>query len=145
MLMTLVLLAQISAAATPAASQAPPTPVLGAAFTAVSAKPRTLADVAAERKLVKRPAGSGTLSVAGAAETTYYSPELAARVQRENDKAASAANDEMWRAIKQERWVEENIHSRSNAHLHINAQRDRDSAVENCRKTPGCTPIYRGP
>lgn len=44
----------------------PSAPALGTASTAVSAKPRTLSDVAAERKLGKRPASGGTFSVTGA-------------------------------------------------------------------------------
>ena len=61
-MLALLLLAQI-ASATPAAT---PAPALGTASTAVSAKPKTLADLARERKLVKMGPGGGTLSVAGA-------------------------------------------------------------------------------
>lgn len=45
-----------------------PTPgvALGSASTAVSAKPRTLADLARERKLGKKGVAGGTLSVSGA-------------------------------------------------------------------------------
>jgi hypothetical protein len=57
-----LLLAQV-ASATPAAT---PAPALGAASTAVSAKPKTLADLARERKLGKKGAAGGTLSVSGA-------------------------------------------------------------------------------
>ena len=61
-MIAMLVLAQL-ASATPA-----PTPAasLGAASTAVSAKPRTLADVARERKLGKKGVEGGTLSVAGA-------------------------------------------------------------------------------
>lgn len=61
-MLTLVLLAQV-AAATPA-----PTPAarLGSASASVSAKPKTLADLARERKLGKTGVPGGTLSVAGA-------------------------------------------------------------------------------
>jgi hypothetical protein len=45
---------------------ATPAPALGAASTAVSAKPKTLADLARERKLEKKGAAGGTLSVSGA-------------------------------------------------------------------------------
>jgi hypothetical protein len=45
---------------------ATPAPALGAASTAVSAKPKTLADLARERKLGKKGAAGGTLSVSGA-------------------------------------------------------------------------------
>lgn len=57
MLVALVLLAQISAAA--------PSPALGPGAAAVSAKPKSLSDIARERKLVK-PTGTGTFSVTGA-------------------------------------------------------------------------------
>ena len=61
-MLALLLLAQI-ASATPAAT---PAPALGTASTAVSAKPKTLADLARERKLGKTGPGGGTLSVSGA-------------------------------------------------------------------------------
>jgi hypothetical protein len=60
MLTALVLLAAIDAAPTPAAISTP-APVKAAA----NGQTRTLADVARERKLTKRPAGGGTLSVSG--------------------------------------------------------------------------------
>ena len=53
-----------SPVATPAAAAAP-APALGKASSAVQAKPRTLTDLAQERRLVKA-SGGGTLSVAGA-------------------------------------------------------------------------------
>ena len=60
-MLAIVLLAQV-ASATPA-----PTPAaLGSASTAVSAKPKTLADVARERKLGNKGVPGGTLSVSGA-------------------------------------------------------------------------------
>jgi len=62
-MLALLLLAQV-ASATPAAPAATPVPALGKASTAVSAKPKTLADLAQERKLVKV-SGGGTLSVSG--------------------------------------------------------------------------------
>jgi hypothetical protein len=43
-----------------------PAPALGAASTGVSAKPKTLADLARGRNLGKRGAAGGTLSVSGA-------------------------------------------------------------------------------
>jgi hypothetical protein len=58
----LLLLAQI---ATPPAPAPTPTPALGTASSSVSAKPKTLADVARERKLGKKGVAGGTLSVAG--------------------------------------------------------------------------------
>lgn len=60
-MLALVLLAQIAASASPA-----PAAALGTATGSVSAKPRTLADVARETKLGKKGARGGTLSVAGA-------------------------------------------------------------------------------
>ena len=61
-MIAMLVLAQL-ASATPAPTPAAP---LGAASTAVSGKPRTLADVARERKLGKKGVEGGTLSVAGA-------------------------------------------------------------------------------
>ncbi len=60
-----LLLAQLASAAvaTPAAT---PAPALGAAATAVSGRPKTLADLARERKLGLKGTSGGTLSVAGA-------------------------------------------------------------------------------
>lgn len=57
----ILLLAQV-AAATPA----PAPMLLGTASSSVSAKPKTLTDLARERKLGKKAAGGGTLSVSGA-------------------------------------------------------------------------------
>jgi hypothetical protein len=64
----LLLLAQVVSAtpSTPAVPQATPAPALGAASSAVSARPMTLADLARERKLGKKGVAGGTLSVAGA-------------------------------------------------------------------------------
>jgi len=68
----LVLLAQIVAAPTPAATPAPttvaspaPTRAVGSSGGVVSGAPRTLADVARERKEGKKGVEGGTLSVAG--------------------------------------------------------------------------------
>jgi hypothetical protein len=61
-MLAMLLLAQV-ASATPAPT---PAAVLGTASTAVSAKPKTLADLARERKLGKKGVAGGTLSVAGA-------------------------------------------------------------------------------
>jgi len=58
-----VLLAQVAAAPSPAT--APPTPAVGTAAGSVSAAPKTLADVARERKLGNKGVEGGTLSVAG--------------------------------------------------------------------------------
>lgn len=61
-MLALLLLAQV-VSATPAAT---PAPALGVASSAVSGKPKTLADVARERKLGKKGVTGGTLSVSGA-------------------------------------------------------------------------------
>jgi hypothetical protein len=61
-MLAILLLAQV-ASATPAPT---PAAVLGTTSTAVSAKPKTLADLARERKLGKKGVAGGTLSVAGA-------------------------------------------------------------------------------
>jgi hypothetical protein len=64
-MLAFLLIAQV-ASATPSTPAATPAPALGVASTAVSAKPKTLADLARERKLVKMGTGGGTLSVSGA-------------------------------------------------------------------------------
>ena len=61
-MLAFLLLAQV-VSATPAAT---PAPALGAASTSVSGKPKTLADVARERKLGVKGTSGGTMSVAGA-------------------------------------------------------------------------------
>jgi hypothetical protein len=64
---TFVLLAQIAAAPTPVPTPAPtPRAAVGTAAGSVPAAPKTLADVARERKLGKKGVEGGTLSVAGA-------------------------------------------------------------------------------
>lgn len=70
-MLALVLLAQV-VSSTPAAT---PAPALGAASSAVSSKPKTLADVARERKLGKKGVAGGTLSVAGASGMPVLLPE----------------------------------------------------------------------
>jgi len=66
----IALLAQV-AAASPPASTPPPTPsaLAGSASASVSARPRTLAEVARERKLGKKGVAGGTFSVSGASGT----------------------------------------------------------------------------
>ncbi len=64
-MLAILFLAQI-ASATPAPT---PAAALGTASTAVSAKPKTLADLARERKLGKKGVTGGTLSVSGASGT----------------------------------------------------------------------------
>jgi hypothetical protein len=70
-MLALLLLAQV-ASATPVAT---PAPALGVASSAVSAKPRTLADVARERRLGKKGVTGGTLSVAGASGMPVVLPD----------------------------------------------------------------------
>lgn len=60
-MLALLLLAQVSSV-TPAPT---PGPVLGAASASVSGRPKTLADLARERKLGKQGVAGGTLSVSG--------------------------------------------------------------------------------
>jgi|PersoiStandDraft_1058852.scaffolds.fasta_scaffold08638_4 hypothetical protein len=63
----IALLAQVAAAPSSASAPAPtPTAAVGSASSSVSARPRTLADVARERKLGKKGVEGGTFSVAGA-------------------------------------------------------------------------------
>ncbi len=64
-MLAILLLAQV-VSSTSAVPSATPAPALGVASTAVSAKPRTLADLARERKLGKKGVSGGTLSVSGA-------------------------------------------------------------------------------
>ena len=64
-MLAFLLLAQV-VSSPPAPPAATPAPALGVASTAVSAKPKTLADLARERKLGKKGVSGGTLSVSGA-------------------------------------------------------------------------------
>jgi hypothetical protein len=77
-MLAFLLLAQV-ASATPAAT---PAPALGVASTAVSAKPKTLADLARERKLGKKGVTGGTLSVAGASGMPGAAPVTEVRAGR---------------------------------------------------------------
>ena len=63
-MLAILLLPQLASAAS-APPAATPAPALGVASTAVSAKPKTLADLAQERKLGKKGVSGGTLSVSG--------------------------------------------------------------------------------
>jgi hypothetical protein len=63
-MVAVVLLAELAAAPTPMAAP-PPTPAVGTASGSVPAAPRTLADVARERRLGNKGVEGGTLSVAG--------------------------------------------------------------------------------
>lgn len=112
-MLAIVLLAQVAAAgapkATPAASPTPaPTASLGSVSAPVSAKPKTLADLARERKLGAKGVAGGTLSVSGASGTPATAaddPKGAGpaaespawervRVARENVNAARRALDD---------------------------------------------------
>jgi hypothetical protein len=62
----LLILAQVAAAPTPLVTPAPTrTPAVGTASGSVSAAPKSLADLARERRLGKKGVEGGTLSVAG--------------------------------------------------------------------------------
>jgi hypothetical protein len=77
-MLAFLLLAQV-VSATPAAT---PAPALGVASTAVSARPKTLADLARERKLGKKGAAGGTLSVSGASGMPEVAPATEVRAGR---------------------------------------------------------------
>jgi len=77
-MLAFLLLAQV-ASVTPPAPASTPAPALGVASTAVSAKPKTLADFARERKLGKKGVAGGTLSVAGAPGMPAVVPEADVR------------------------------------------------------------------
>ena len=65
-MLLIALLAQAAPAPSPASTPASTPPaVVGSASTSVSARPRTLADVARERKLGQKGVAGGTFSVAG--------------------------------------------------------------------------------
>ena len=128
MLAALILLAQV-AAKTPVATPTP-APVVKAD----TGQTRTLADVARERKLGKKGVQGGTLSVAGAAGAPALTSGSA-------DKAASEADARLAKAIENGGWVDRNIHY--NEDIKQDARNEWDAAAENCRKTPGCTPVYR--
>ena len=62
----IALLAQVAAAPSSASAPAPTPPApVGSASSSISARPRTLADVARERKLGKKGVEGGTFSVSG--------------------------------------------------------------------------------
>jgi hypothetical protein len=69
-MLAILVLAQI-ASATPTPT---PAAALGSASTAVSAKPKTLADLARERKLGQKGVTGGTLSVSGTSGTPVVQP-----------------------------------------------------------------------
>jgi hypothetical protein len=125
----ILLLAATAATQTPAA-----TPTPAPVTTTANGQTRTLADVARERKLGKKGVTGGTLSVAGAAGSP-------AAVSGEAAKPTSDAEARLARAIERGTWVDQNIHY--NEAIREQARRDWDSAAENCRATPGCTPVYR--
>lgn len=120
-------------ASTAAVAQAP---ALGAGAFSVSAKPKTLADVARDRKLGKKGVAGGTLSVAGASGMPAMAPAASGQ-----GASSSDADTELQRAIRNGEWVDRNIHY--NERIRQDARRDWDAAAERCRQTPGCTPVYR--
>jgi len=89
-MLAFAILAQIAAAATPPSAPAPtPTKAVGTASASVSGAPRTLSDVARERKLGKKGVEGGTLSVAG---TTGSPASMAPAQPRSPGSHASPAN-----------------------------------------------------
>jgi hypothetical protein len=90
-MLAILLLAQV-ASTTPAPT---PAAALGAASTAVSAKPKTLADVARERKLGKKGVEGGTLSVSGASgmPVVPVAGDARASVHEENARVRNAQAD----------------------------------------------------
>jgi hypothetical protein len=90
-MLAILLLAQV-ASTTPAPT---PAAALGAASTAVSAKPKTLADVARERKLGKKGVEGGTLSVSGASgmPVVPVAGDARASVREENARVRNAQAD----------------------------------------------------
>src|SRR5271169_3752602 len=66
-MLAIALLAQVAAAPSSASGPGPtPSAVVGSASSSVSARPRSLADVARERKLGEKGVAGGTFSVSGA-------------------------------------------------------------------------------
>ena len=91
----LVLLAQLAASPAPT-----PAAALGTASNSVPAGPRTLADIARERKLGRKGAAGGTLSVAG----TPVSPEgMGPREPRSRGDSLSPAKARVRAAEAEER------------------------------------------
>ena len=90
-MLAILVLAQI-ASATPAPT---PAAALGSASTAVSAKPKTLADVARERSLGKKGVAGGTLSVSGASGMPVVAAagDSRAGVNAENARVRNAQAD----------------------------------------------------
>jgi hypothetical protein len=131
MLTALVLLAAMDAAPALAAA---PTPAATPVARTIYGRSRTLADVAAERTLGKKGVVGGTLSVAGATGMPSLAP-------RADGKRATEADARLTRAIRDGSWVDKNIHH--NERIREDARREWDAAAENCRQTPGCTPVYR--
>jgi hypothetical protein len=131
MLAALIVLAAMDAAPTPAAARTT-TPVVAAG----TGQTRTLADVARERKLGKRPAAGGTLSVVGASGSPLPASGAV-------NNGGSEAEARLSRAIRDGAWVGQNIHY--NEDIRERARREWDAAAENCRQTAGCTPVYRDP
>ena len=109
-----------------------PAPVVAA----TNGQTRTLADVARGRKLGKKGVQGGTLSVAGAPVSS--APALASGSV---NRAAADADARLARAMRDGAWIDKNIHY--NEGIRQNARREWDAAAENCRATPGCTPVYR--
>jgi len=84
-MLAILVLAQV-ASATPAPT---PAAALGSASTAVSAKPKTLADIARERKLGKKGAVGGTLSVSGTSGMPAVASDGDGRTERSGAPAGN--------------------------------------------------------
>lgn len=115
--------------------------VLGPA--ALPGAPKTLADFARERKLNRT--GSATGSFSSTESTAAQAvPDTSKAMQgliTGQAAAAQAAQERMNRATTDGVWTDKNIHY--NTAIRNNASNEWDAAAENCRKTSGCTPIYR--
>jgi hypothetical protein len=135
-MIALVLLAQLAAVPTPVATPTP-APVVRVD----TGQTRTLADVARERKLGKKGVQGGTLSVTGAPVPQSGPPAALKPGATETEKEAHEADARLAKAITDGAWVDRNIHY--NEQIRRDARREWDDAAENCRKTPGCVPVYR--
>jgi hypothetical protein len=151
MLGVLLLLAQTAAAAPPAAATPAPSsgaprsaPLLGRSTDAaqpaprVSAEPRSLADLARERRASGVKPHGGTLSVTGGSGASASGSTAAGPGDRDSDPSRSA-QERMDRAMRDGASAD---HRRSES-ARADARAEWDAAAESCRQTPGCKPGYR--
>jgi hypothetical protein len=131
----------------PAVTSATPTPIrpapeFGRVGAPVTVKPMTLAEAAAAAKARGE---RGTLSVQGEAApvkspregTRMLDPSAAMSAE---EKAAQAALERNRVAVDQVTWTQKNV--LYNRGIRQEACDEWEAAAENCRKTPGCSPIY---